>query len=376
MQNSHSRIPVTLLTGFLGAGKTTLLNQLIRDPSAGRIAVIMNELGDVGLDHDLIEESTEETVLMQSGCICCTYRGDISKTLGRLMVRKNRGLLSFDRVVIETTGIADPGPIIHTLVIDRVISPDFYLDGVITLADAATGPSTLDHHEEAVQQVAMADLIVVSKPDLVNTKSLTSFETRLQNINKTAKRIRAKHGALDISALFGLSAMRNDVSTSDVADWLGTSPPAPDPLAGLSGFGAAQTPKVDFFDAAAAPHSHHDDRIASASIEIDEPIPGGLFDFWLEKLISAKGPNILRLKGIVYIKDMEWPFVFHGVQHIFDAPVPLETLSGEETRSRIVIIARDISEEDLAESLKMLKLKPKSQQTEDGMTVETTDISL
>ena len=135
MDTTDTRIPVTLLTGFLGAGKTTLLNHLINDPEAGRIAVIMNEFGAAGLDHDLIEASTEETILMQSGCLCCTFRGDISKTLGSLMARKNRGELDFERIVIETTGIADPAPILHTLVMDDLSAPYFRMDGVVTLAD-------------------------------------------------------------------------------------------------------------------------------------------------------------------------------------------------------------------------------------------------
>lgn len=374
---TDSRIPVTLLTGFLGAGKTTLLNQLMKDASAGRIAVIVNELGEAGLDHDLIEEATEETILMQSGCLCCTMRGDIARTLGQLMIRRNLGELSFDRVVVETTGIADPGPILHTLVVDSVIAPDFRLDGVVTVADAATGPATLDTQREAVEQVAMADLVVVNKIDLVPAKQVAKFQDRLKKLNAAARMVRTIKGQLDVAEIFGLSAMRTNVSPLEMDDWLGATAPTPDPLAGLSGFAPKPEASPTSFQSTLVPQSHHESRINSASLEIDEPIPAGLFDFWLEKLVAMNGQNILRIKGIVHVKGMEFPFVFHGVQHIFDAPVPLKSWSGGDTKSRVVIIARDMSEETLAASLKTLKLQPAgSQKSEDGMMVHTTEITI
>ena len=194
MLEEDTRIPVTLLTGFLGAGKTTLLNHLTRDPEAGRIAVVMNELGDVGLDHDLIEETTEETILLDSGCLCCSIRGDLTPTLATLMSRRKQGELAFDRVVIETTGIADPGPVLHTLVVSDLIAPDYRMDGVVTLADAATGPATLDRQFEAVHQIAVADVIVLTKTDLVSDPELRVFEERIVGINAGAALVRANHG--------------------------------------------------------------------------------------------------------------------------------------------------------------------------------------
>lgn len=232
-ETSDDRIPVTLLTGFLGSGKTTLLNNLIRDPDAGRIAVVMNEFGDVGLDHDLIEEATEETVLMQSGCICCSIRSDLVETMRALLDRRKGGDLAFDRVVIETTGIADPGPILHTLVVDQQIAPSFRMDGVVTLADAAVGPRTLDAQFEAVHQIATADLVVVTKTDLVTPDEVERFEARIEGLNATARRIHAEHGRVPPGALFGLSALRPSVTSGDISDWLGTEPSKPDPLAGF-----------------------------------------------------------------------------------------------------------------------------------------------
>jgi len=374
----ENRIPVTLLTGFLGAGKTTLLNHLIRDPEAGRIAVIMNEFGDVGLDHDLIEEATEETVLLQSGCLCCAILSDLGKTLGTLIDKRAAGRVDFDRVVIETSGIADPGPIVHTLATDYQIAQAYRLDGVVTLADAATGMKALDQQFEAVHQVAMADVLILSKTDLVEPFDLSWFETRLQGINASARRINTDHGSVPLGVIFGLSAMQADVTSSEVDNWLGLAAEMakPDPLAGLSGFAAQPAAPAVF--SPSVPVAHHDHRINSASIEVTEPIPAEAFDFWLDTLIALKGPNILRMKGILHVEGLQYPFVFHGVQHIFEAPVPIKSWSGEDTTSRVVVIARDMEQADLQASLEMLLMQPKdgagSQDLPGGMMVETIEM--
>ncbi|TNE63169.1 CobW family GTP-binding protein [Celeribacter ethanolicus] len=380
MALEDTRLPVTLLTGFLGAGKTTLLTHLIRDPQAGRVAVIMNEFGDVALDHDLIEEATEETVLLPSGCLCCAILGDLATTLGTLGAKRSAGDLHFDRVVIETSGIADPGPIIHTLAADRQIAQTFRLDGVVTLADAATGMKTLDQQAEAVQQVAMADVLILSKTDLVDDFDLIRFEKRLAGINTTARRIRSSHAQVPLGALFGLSAMRMGVSHAEIDTWLGKMPDAtqPDPLAGLSGLKATLSAPLAFNAMPSVAQGRHDHRITSASIEVAEPIPATVFDFWLNTLIALRGPNILRIKGILHVKGAAYPFVIHGVQHIFDAPVPLKNWSSPDTTSRVVVIARDMEEADLKASLNMLLSRPpKSAPVHDlasGMMVETLEM--
>ncbi|MBY5986333.1 GTP-binding protein [Roseovarius atlanticus] len=372
-ETSDDRIPVTLLTGFLGSGKTTLLNTLIRDPDAGRIAVVMNEFGDVGLDHDLIEEATEETVLMQSGCICCTIRSDLVETMRALLDKRQGGDLAFDRVVIETTGIADPGPILHTLVMDQQLAPSFRMDGVVTLADAAVGPRTLDTQFEAVHQIAMADLVVVTKTDLVTPHEVTRFEARIEGLNATARRIHAEHGRTPPGALFGLSALRPSVTSGDISDWLGTEPSKPDPFAGLSGFARKSSKPASLPFGQAGHHAPHDHRISSASIEVEDPIPAGIFDFWLDTLIAIKGPDILRIKGILHVEGLELPFVFHGVQHIFDTPVQVRSWSGTDTTSRVVVIARDTDAKGLQKSLEILRTRPKEDGSDaDGMMVHTT----
>ncbi|MEO1680678.1 MAG: GTP-binding protein [Pseudomonadota bacterium] len=381
MDTADPRIPVTLLTGFLGAGKTTLLNHLIRDPDAGRIAVVMNEFGDVGLDHDLIEEATEETILLDSGCLCCSIRGDLATTLAALMERRKQGDLAFDRVVIETTGIADPGPVLHTLVMSDLIAPDYRMDGVVTLADAASGPATLDRQFEAVHQIAVADVVVLTKTDLVPQAELQAFEARVGGINGTAPRIRADHGRVPLGTLFGLSAMRDGISQDDLEKWMG------DKMVGQTHAHHHEDHHSDHAghhhdDHAQCGHAHHDHdhhhhdaRIVSASITLDRPIPASVFDFWLDMLMALKGPDLLRMKGIVHVEGMDWPFVFHGVQHIFDQPVPLKSWTGGDTTSRIVVIARDMTKDELEGGLNILRMQPKEvEPATDNLMVETLEM--
>jgi G3E family GTPase len=346
MNAKDTRFPVTLLTGFLGAGKTTLLNAILTNPTGPKIAVVVNEFGEAGLDHDLIAAVEEDIVLMQSGCLCCSIRGELSNTLQDLSARIQEDRLMFDRVVIETTGLADPAPILQEFLLDTYLAKNFRIDGVVTVVDAATGPDTLNRQFEAVSQVAMADLLVLSKTDLVSESTSSAFKTRLRSLNPTADILRADRGVVPITALWDLSGMRPQGTSDHAMAWLTLTVPS-DPLENLSGFAPSATPS--------APVSQHDARIGSASIILDDPIPPDAFDLWLDTLIKLRGSDILRVKGIVHLEGIEMPFVFHGVQHLFDPPVPLTDWQGTNRQSRIVVIARDMTSAELVYSFELLR---------------------
>jgi len=343
--SSPQNLPVTLLTGFLGAGKTTLLNRVLSETSE-KVAVIVNEFGEAGLDHDLIESVENEVVLMQSGCLCCSIRGDLSNTISQLLAKRDDGLIQFDRVVIETTGLANPGPILQTFTLDAVLRRDTRLDGVVTVFDAVNGPTTLDRQFEAVSQVAMADLLLLSKTDLLSRDAADAVEVRLRTLNPTAPLLQCAKGDIDPAAMWQLTGMRETASPEEVIGWT-TPETTSDVLGNLSGFAPAPVTQP-----VVAPH---DSTISSISVVFDEPLDDAVFDTWFDSLIATKAKDLLRVKGILFLKDIETPFAFHGVQHVFDAPVPITSWTGDDRRTRIVLIGRNLDGLEIQRSLDALK---------------------
>lgn len=318
-----TRIPVVVLTGFLGSGKTTLLNQLLRDPDLADTVVVMNEFGEVGIDHLLVETATEDTILMQSGCICCSVRGDLIDTLSDLQGRSANGdLPRFRRVVVETTGLADPGPILQTLMTDRALVGAYRLGPVVTLADCVHGRAQLAAHEEAVRQAAHADRIVLTKGDIADPEAVRALRAQLVRLNPVCPLLDRRD--IDAATLLADARDRDGEAWRAEATARELHPESPHGHA----------------------HSRHGD-IRAFAVEYAPPLDWPRFRDWLESIVSLRGADLLRIKGIVRAAGIERPIVIHGVHHVFHPPAFLERWPGSERMTRLVIITRGIDLSDL-----------------------------
>jgi G3E family GTPase len=308
-------IPVSVLTGFLGSGKTTLLSHLLRRPELSRAAVIINEFGEIGLDHELVETSEDTVIALTTGCLCCKVRSDLTQTLHDLLRRRDAGALpqKFDHIVIETSGLADPAPILHALMTDASLAERVTLGSVVTTVDAVAGEATLDREAVSRKQVALADRIVLSKLDLARGDTAALLR-RVAALNPGAPTLRAVRGRVEAASLFA-DPWRS--ARPEIDAWLGDAP------------GHA--------------HEHHDGEIRAYAVVRAAPIRAVALALFLEALAEHCGADLLRLKGIVDIAESpERPAVIHGVQHVFHAPRWLERWPSADRTSRMVFITRRV----------------------------------
>ncbi|GAB4071191.1 GTP-binding protein [Ancylobacter sonchi] len=327
-------IPVILITGFLGSGKTTLLNHLLRDPGMADSAVIINEFGDVAIDHLLVESAIENTVVLQSGCICCTVRGDLVDTLDDLCAKVARGELPpFSRIAIETTGLADPAALVRAFLTERTLVTRFALRAVVTTVDAVNGAGQLDAFAEARHQAALADILVLTKSDLAAPAAVTDLTNRLKAINPGAALLPVVQGAIAPDDLFARVPDTPSRAGGDVLAWLNS--------------GA-------FASEEGSPRSAHDDGIRAFAVTLDRPVTREALRGWLRSVLSLRGADLLRMKGIVALRGEAAPMVVHAVQAVLHPPVQLSAWPSDDHTTRIVFITRNVEAEALRNSLEVL----------------------
>lgn len=353
-------IPITVVTGFLGSGKTTLINRLSRDPALAGTGFIINEFGEIGIDHLLVETASEDGIVeLSSGCLCCTVRGELVNALENYLRGLDNGRIDrLSRVVIETTGLADPAPVLQTVLAHPYLSIRYRLDGVITVVDAVHGPKTLDEHEEAVKQVAMADRLVLTKTDMpAGATNAAGFRARLRTLNPGARLLVSAEGDATAAALLDCGLYDPATKLPDVARWLNDEAYADDDHdddhdeheAGhvCSGEGCDHPSHHHGHD-----HHHHHDgsrhdaAIRSFALAADQSVPVGAIEMFLDLLRSAHGPKLLRMKGIIRLaEEPERPLVVQGVQDVFYPPERLQRWPDADRRTRLVFITRDLPED-------------------------------
>jgi G3E family GTPase len=345
-------IPVTILTGYLGAGKTTLLNRILTENHGQRLAVIENEFGEIGIDHDLVINADEEIFEMNNGCICCTVRGDLIRILGNLMKRRDK----FDRILVETTGLADPGPVVQTFFMDEDMKEKFFVDAVITLVDAKHISLHLDDSDEAQEQVAFADVLVLNKTDLVSESDLASVEKRIHTMNRAARIYRAKNADVPLEKILGVGGFNLSRALELEPDFLGE-------------------PEEHHHDHDDHDHEHchdencthehhhdhahdhdhghdhkHDDAVTSVGIVLEGELDGPRLNAWIGDLLKTKGADIFRSKGVLAVKGKNERLVFQGVHMVFNADFD-KAWGSAKRESKMIFIGRNLDREELNKGL-------------------------
>jgi G3E family GTPase len=322
------KIPVTLVTGFLGSGKTTLISKLLLHPDMRRVAVVINEIGEIGIDHDLVTLSSENITLLANGCICCSVRTDLQETLRDLFAQRRVGeVFDFDRVIVETTGLADPAPVVQTLASDTLLAAHYRLDGLITLVDGLHGVGQIDQQTEAVKQIAIADKILVTKTDLTSAEHLETLCGRIRQLNSHSPIEFIRQGEVDPKRLIdlGLSSSRASLKTLQFLGEVLTDD-------AVSADGAGR-----YLGQRSAAHNA---AVKTLSLRFTEPFEWLSFSSALELLTTLRGPDLLRMKGIVNVDGD--PVVVQGVQHIIETPVKMDRWPSEDKDSRLVFIVRNM----------------------------------
>lgn len=316
MSAENSTVPVTVLTGFLGSGKTTLLNRILSENHGKRIAVIENEFGEIGVDNDLVIASEEEIFEMNNGCVCCSVRGDLIRILGNLMKRRD----SFDLIMIETTGMADPGPVAQTFFMDDEISEAFRLDGVVTLVDAKHATLHIDDGDEVKEQIAFADVILMNKVDLASSDDLEQLESRVRAMNPTAKLYRTRDADVEMESVLNVGGFDLDRA-----------------LEGDPNF--TRNYRIDH---------PHDKEITSVGINTPGDLDPDRFDDWMRELLANQGQNIFRMKGVLSFRNSDERFVFQGVHMLFDGRADRPWRQGERSNA-LIFIGRHLDRKELNE---------------------------
>jgi G3E family GTPase len=357
------RIPVAVLTGFLGSGKTTILRHLMQTHALSRTLVIINEFGEVGLDHHLVSHVDDDTVVaLSSGCICCTIRGDLAETLARAPGRYARGGKRwFDRVIIETTGIADPAPILQTLLAEPAVLRHYAMARVLTTVDAVNGEAALAAYPEAVKQIGVADQLLITKTDLVAPAALAALRRSLEALAPIAQVKLIEHGVMSSAPFFSGGPWLLEAHSPDVATWLAEESRGDEPHTGQ------QVESHHNSHHHAPGHTHHGNHvhdvnrhgsIEASHLVFEEPIDAGALDRCMDALLAQHGEKLLRIKSIVNAIGFSKPLVLHGVQHIFHPPEVLEAWPDEDRRTQIVLISQGVGREVLVQFFANYGLTP------------------
>lgn len=334
-------IPTTILTGFLGAGKTTLLNRILHEPHGHKIAVIENEFGQENIDNEiLVQDSNEQIVEMNNGCICCTVRGDLIVALGALAQKRAAGILHFDRVIIETTGLANPGPVAQTFFMDEEVSLHYLLDAVLTVVDARHAMQQLDEHEEAQRQVGFADRLLLSKTDLVSAAEIETLKARLTRINPRAPIGQVDFGRAPISDVLDLRGFNLNEKLEIDPDFLSEQEHVHDEHCGH-----------DHDHAHDHHHGHHSDDIAAFVFRSERPFNTALLDEFLGGLVQVYGPRMLRYKGVLWMDGADRKVVFQGVHQMMGSDIGGKWAEGEARGSKMVFIGKNLPKDTFIQGL-------------------------